>query len=77
MSAAIFPAAAARRMSAAVVARTKSAGCRRTASCTLSINAIARLTARGPVTSPGTQMEKNSASSPPSRMRGTSMLPLS
>jgi hypothetical protein len=34
-------------VSAAVVARTRSAGCRRTASCTLSINAIARLTATG------------------------------
>ena len=29
----------------------------------------------GPVTSLGTQIEKNSASSPPSRMRGMSMLP--
>ena len=36
---------------------------------------IARFTAGGPVTSLGTQIEKNSASSPPSRIRGTSMLP--
>ena len=36
---------------------------------------IARFTAGGPVTSLGTQIEKNSASRPPSRMRGMSMLP--
>src|SRR5882724_4398388 len=35
----------------------------------------ARFTAVGPVTSLATQIEKNSASRPPSRMRGMSMLP--
>ena len=50
-------------------------GCRRTASRTASIWSSARFTAGGPVTSLGTQIEKNTASSPPSRMRGTSMLP--
>ena len=62
-------------MSAAVVASIRSFGCVRTASRTLSIRCIARFTAVGPVTSLGTQIEKNSASSPPSRMRGMSMLP--
>ena len=40
-----------------------------------SIRSIACLTAFGPVTSLGTQIEKNSASRPPSRIRGMSMLP--
>ena len=75
ISAAIFFSAAARRMSAAVVASTRSFGCVRTASCTLSMSCSARFTAIGPVTSLGTQIEKNSASSPPSRIRGMSMLP--
>ena len=58
-----------------VVASTRSFGWAATASCTASICSSARLTAGGPVTSLGTQIEKNSASRPPSRMRGMSMLP--
>jgi hypothetical protein len=63
-------------MSAAVVASRKSLGCLRTASRTASICSSARLTAAGPVTSPVIQIEKNNASSPPSRMRGMSRLPV-
>ena len=75
ISAAILCSAAARRMSAAVVASIRSFGWRRAASRTQSIRSSARFTAGGPVTSLGTQIEKNSASRPPSRMRGTSMCP--
>ena len=75
ISAAILCSAAARRTSAAVVASTRSFGCAATALCTDAISALAVLTAFTPVTSDGTQIEKNSASSPPSRIRGMSMLP--
>ena len=75
ISAAILCPAAARRTSAAVVASISSSGCAATALWTEAINALAVLTAFTPVTSDGTQIEKNSASSPPSRIRGMSMLP--
>ena len=75
ISAAILCSAAARRTSAAVVASIRSFGCALTALWTEAISALAVLTAFIPVTSDGTQIEKNSPSSPPSRIRGMSMLP--
>ena len=77
MSTAIFRSDAARRISATDVAKNKSFGWMRTLSRTRSICCMARLTASGPVTSPGIQIEKNTASRPPSRIRGMSMLPFS
>src|SRR5882757_2977384 len=75
ISAAIFPCFFAARTSAAVVASTMSFGCFRTCSRTAPICAVARLTASGPVTLPDIQMEKKIPSSPPSFIRGMSMLP--
>src|SRR5450432_2158705 len=74
--AAISPFLCASRISAAVVASTISRGCLRTCSRTASIWSSARSTASGPVTLLGIQMEKKMALSPPSFMRGMSMLPL-
>ena len=75
ISAAILWSATARRTSAAVVASIRSFGCALAALWTASMRSIARFTAGAPVMSLGTQIEKNSPSRPPSRMRGTSMFP--
>src|SRR5712671_1498900 len=76
ISAAILPCLRASRISPVVVTRTISRGCRRTCSRTASIWSIACLTASGPVILLGIQIEKKIAPSPPSFIRGISMLPV-
>src|SRR6266481_5212887 len=76
ISAAILPCLCASRISPAVVTRSISRGCRRTCSRTASIWSIACLTATGPVILLGIHIEKKIAPSPPSFMRGMSMLPV-